>query len=499
LTLREIVLKKATRPGQVEHDAFDGPGRSPIRSQEEAGLDRWWIPHLGNGHGPVYKALATAITDAVRSGALSGGDRLPPHRLMAEQLGVDVATVTRAYREAHRAGLLEATVGRGTFIRRDAALVHQRHSKQAMVDLSMNLPPLPAEAAFGQMLRTGIDRLLRDGDLSSLMTYHGNTANVTERRAGASWLRPCLGMVEPHRVLVAPGAQSALLAVINAYACPGDIVLCERLTYPGLKALAAQLGIILAGVQTDEEGLLPDALERSCRELQPRLIYCTPTIQNPTTSTMSLTRRQAVVDIARAYGVPILEDDAYGLLPATPLPALAQLAPDLVFYVATTAKTLSPGLRLAHLVAPGREESERLTTSLRGMVQMSSGLLGALVAGWIESGDAHAMLSAIRTESAARQEIARETLTDASFSAHPQGPHLWLRLPPGWTSRQFVRYARAEQLALVPADQFLVEAVEDAPAVRVALGAAASRDRLREQLRRLNGFLGRSPPPPIFS
>ena len=88
-----------------------------------------------------------------------------------------------------------------------------------------------------------------------------------------------------------PGAQIAMLAVLTTLARPGDVILSERITYPGIKALAAQLGLILHGVACDAEGLLPDSLDEACRRLRPRLLYCNPTIQNPTTVTISPRRR----------------------------------------------------------------------------------------------------------------------------------------------------------------------------------------------------------------
>jgi DNA-binding transcriptional MocR family regulator len=452
-----------------------------------------WTPSLSGRAGPRYQALADSIAEAVRDGTLAAGDRLAPHRVMARRLGFDLATVTRAYAEGQRAGLLEATVGRGTFVRTDAPMVQQRGLKHAAIDLSMNLPPFPINSALQTMLQQGLTRLLRENDLGTLMTYHWDTGNSEERRAGAAWLKPCLGRIEPQRVLVCPGAQSAMLTVLTCLARPGEVVLCESLTYPGIRGLAAQLGITLAGVATDSEGFLPEELERACHEMQPRLIYCTPTIQNPTTATMSLERRDAVTAIARAYQVPILEDDAYGLFPSIPMPALAQIAPDLVFYVATTAKSLSPGLRMAYLVAPGRVQTDRLSAGLRGMVQMSSGLLSGLVTRWIQSGEAASLLASVREESTIRQAMARMVLGTESIQAHPEGPHLWLQLPPSWRAAEFASYARRDGLAIVPSEIFRVDGPET-NAVRLALGVARSREQLLVGLQGLREIMQRPIP-----
>ncbi len=343
------------------------------------------------------------------------------------------------------------------------------------------------------MIQQGFARLLREQDLSTLMTYHWDTGSSQERRAGAAWLQPVLGRIEAPRVLVAPGAQSAMLAVVTSLIRPGELMLTEQLTYPGIRAMAAQLGVTLAGVATDGEGFLPEELDRACHDLKPRLIYCTPTIQNPTTATMSMARRRAVVEVARAHGVPILEDDAYGLFPAQKLPALASLAPELVFYVATTAKTLAPGLRVAYLIAPVSAQADRLTAALRGTAQMSSGLLTGLVTSWILGGEAQAMLDAIRSEARARQSLAASILKGDHIAAHPDGLHLWMGIPPAWQPIEFVAYARRQGLALVTDDVFRVEG-RSPRSVRIALGAAATRSDLRQSLEGLQALYGRPVP-----
>ena len=130
--------------------------------------------------------------------------------------------------------------------------------------------------------------------------------------------------------------------------------MAEALTYPGIRSVAAHLRVNLAAVAMDQEGLIPQSFEDACLRTKPKALYCTPTLQNPTTATLSTARRHAIVDIARRYQVPIIEDDAYGALPVAPLPPLASLAPELVYHIAGLAKCVAPALRIAYLVAPER-------------------------------------------------------------------------------------------------------------------------------------------------
>ena len=434
-----------------------------------------WCPVLPAAGRPIYLAIADALAADLESGRLGDGDRLPTQRALAGALGVDLTTVTKAYAEARRRGLIEATVGRGSFARAPAG------RPGLVVDLTMNLPPQPAAARLAERLADGIAALLRRPDGGALLTYRPSGGDEAERLAGARWVRPQLGEVAPSRVLACAGAQHALAALMSTLLRPGELLLTEATTYPNLRGLANHLGLRLQGLPLDGEGLLPDAVDRACRQGRARLLYCLPTIHNPTTATMSPQRRAALAEVALRHGLRIVEDDAYAALPATPLPALAALAPGLVYYVATLAKTVTPGLRLAFLVAPDEAEADRLAMGLRVTGLMAPPLLAALGAGWIVDGTADAIVAAIRDEAAARQALARRILPAEAISAHPEGYHLWLRLPAGWNQVDLVGEMRGRGVVMAASDAFAVGGTAPA-AVRLALGAAADRQRLAASL-----------------
>jgi DNA-binding transcriptional MocR family regulator len=428
----------------------------------------------------------------VARGALRPGDRLPTHRALADALEVDLTTVTRAYAEARRRGLIDGTVGRGTFVRGAAPAPEPEPDDAAPIDLTMNLPPLPAEPSLARLLPAGLAALLDGPARADLLTYRVG-AGLAERRAAAAWLAPTLGAVAPERVVVSPGAQPALLAVLGLVAGPGATVLTDPLTYPGLRAAAAQHGVRLVGVAGDRDGMLPDALDAACDQHQPAALYAVPTIHNPTTATMPPTRRERIAAVARKRGLAIIEDDAYGLLPTERAPALAASAPDITWHVATTSKLLSPTLRVAYTVAPDEARAARLAAALRANTFMASPLLAGLVAAWLRDGTAGRILAAIQAESVVRQTMARDLLPAGSFDAHPEGLHVWLRLPARWGRHDFVAQARQRGLAVVPSDAFAVG--DDAPdAVRVALGAAPNHAALRAALRALAALLAQPGP-----
>jgi DNA-binding transcriptional MocR family regulator len=448
-----------------------------------------WVADISNGAGPRYLAIANAIGAALDRGALAAGDRLPPHRALAAALGVDLTTVTRAYAEARRRGLLDSAVGRGTFVRQAPG----DEVAQISVDMSMNIPPAPADVSLRELLRDGLARTLRGADVATLMAYRAGAGTREERAAGAAWLAPTCGALPAGRVLIASGAQSAMLAVASTLLQRGDAVATEAMTYPGFRALAQHMGVVMEGVECDAEGMLPGALEALCRSKRLRALYCTPSIQNPSTATMGRARRADIIAVARRHELPIIEDAAYDLYPREHLPALAALAPELVYHVATTAKSLCPGLRLAYIALPEGAQAA-VTAAIRATSMMASPLIVGLVTGWIRDGTAAAILDGIRVEAVARQALAASILPRELVAANPEGLHLWLRLPEAWPGAEFVTYLRTQGLALVPADAFATSANHPAPnAVRVALGVAADHGRLESALRALASALKAAP------
>lgn len=457
-----------------------------------------WLPTLSDRAGPAYQRILDALVADIAAGRLRRGQQLPTHRALAKALGIDVTTVTRAYREAQSRGLTEARVGQGTFI---ADAPHRTGATPTRVpthpdfDLSMNLPPHPPEADLEGRIARGIAALEREHGFSAYLNYAESGGSLRDRGVAADWLRPRIAEANADRLAICPGTQAALCATLLALTAPGDVMLTDRLTYPGIKAAAAHARVRLVGVAMDEHGMAPDALRIAIGRHAPKLLYLVPTIQNPTTATMPPSRRAEIAEIVAAHDLTLIEDDAYGLLAPEHIP-FATLIPARTIYAASLSKCISPGLRVAFLVAPDAAANAHITSALRAMLQMPVPLISALVTRWLADGSAGAMIAAVRDEAIQRQKMATRALAGATFAANRNGHHLWLEVPPAWNRAEFAQYARANGLAAVASDAFTVaDESEAAPqAVRLALGAARTRGELSHALDRLASAL-RLPPP----
>lgn len=337
----------------------------------------------------------------------------------------------------------------------------------------------------------GISDLEAGGGLGLLLRYQEAGGAAADRAAGSRWLAARLSGIAWDRILVCPGAQGALLALAGVLVGVGETMCAEALTYPGMRSLAAHFRIRLAEVAMDGDGIEPDAFDRVCATEKPKALYCTPTLHNPTTATMSLARRKAIVAIARRWQVPIIEDDAYGALPNAPLPPLAALAPELVYHVAGLAKCLAPALRIAYLVLPNARAAARLAGAIRATASMASPLTAAIATRWIDDGTADAVVAAIREEPAARQAIAAKILPPGIAVANPEGFHLWLALAAPWTRSEFVARLRSAGIGVVASDAFALASPPEA--VRLGLGAAPTHQTLIQSLQIVADLLAQSP------
>lgn len=441
------------------------------RVKYDTSLMTIWSPRLPETPEPIYARIADALERDVRAGLLMSGSQLPTHRHLARELGITPVTVTRAYAEAARRGLVESSTGRGTFVRsarRDANAT----TISEEIDLFTNIVNTPVPVPSRAML-----------DRAALMltssTYAYGCGSERHRTAGATWIATGIGRrTDPSRVIVTSGTQHALFLAFAATTRPGDTILTESVTYHGAKSVASLLGIRLEGVPLDRSGLLPDAFERACRGRGPKVLYTIPTLHNPTGTVMPDKRRREIALIAEKHGVTIIEDDVCGfLLDKTP-PAIASFAPDRTIFITGLGKAIAPAMRVGYLTAP-EALLQRAQSALAASILLTSPILAEMAATWIEDGTASRIAEQKRTEALLRNRAARRVLAQAS--GDPRSSHLWVELPRRCTLDAFLEESRRRRVRVAGASSFAVS--DDIPrAYRISIGAPASIAELENAL-----------------
>ncbi|MGY3235271.1 MULTISPECIES: aminotransferase-like domain-containing protein [unclassified Bradyrhizobium] len=444
-----------------------------------------WTPTISELSGPRYQRIVAAMEADIAAGRLMRGQQLPTQRALAKALGVDLTTVTRAYTEARRRGIMEARVGQGSFVSETSARRAIDLPHPVAIDLSMNVPPHPLEARLDERIITGFEAIRAQSGLTAFLNYQPPGGSAHEREVAVRWMRTRVPHAHADKLVIFPGAQTILFNLLACLARPGDVVLTEALTFPGIKAAAAQLGVKLVSVAMDDGGILPDALAKACRTHKPKAVYLIPTLHNPTTATLAPDRRNAIARIIRDADVVLIEDDAYGLLDRSASP-IANLIPERTYLATTLSKCIAPALRVAYLLTPDSGAQLLMRGYLQATVQMPAPLMVALVTHWLESGVADHIITAIRNEAVGRQQLAQRALKEFRFRANPAAHHLWLHLPEG--RHDVPAHLLRNGLAIVGGDAFTVEGTSP-HAARVSLGAARNRSELSEALRILVGAL----------
>lgn len=445
-----------------------------------------WKPRLIESARMKYLGIVEALEEDTRFGRVTRGERLPAQRAIAEALCVDLTTVTRAFNEARRRGLVTAQAGRGTFI--SEAIEGEPHEQRPLLDLSMNIPSQPSDIDFRKIFPQGVAGVLSSPKGLLHLHYQESTGAEPDRLAAAAWLTPRIQGATSDRIVVTGGAQCALFAICELILVRGDIVATGAMTYPGLKAAAVHKGLALEPIDMDDQGIIPDAFEKVCRDRAPKLLYVVPSIDNPTTATLSEERRQALVVVARKHGVAIIEDDPYAPLRNERIISIAELAPDITWHIATLSKCATPALRVAYVVTPTVTKALRLASVLRATILMAPPLMSALASRWISDGTLSEITRSIRDENAARQELAASILKGLDYTADPHGHHLWLRLPQHWRAADFAEHADRAGVSIVPASAFATVA-HPIEAVRISLGVAPDRGDLEDGLNQLASLI----------
>jgi len=441
-------------------------------------------------------ALHRALRDAVRAGQLAPGQRLPTVRDLAWKLGATPGTVSRAYQMATQEGLLAATVGRGTFVSTTTPRLGPTQALFAdrdpvgmtnLVDLrSPQLPDVGQSAAFGAVMHRMPESMSAD-----CVNYPSQRAEGPLRAAICGWLEDrVLGPVSADDIALCHGGQNAINLIFMC-CLRGDrpAILCEDLAYPGFRHAARLSRAEVVGVEMDQHGIIPDALEAACRRHNPQILCLTPEAQNPTAARMPEARRAQIAAIARAHDLQIIEDDCYSIAQSG-WPAIRALAPERTWYVGSFSKSISAALRFGYIACPlGMGHTMRLTAqhSFFAMAQPISDLCLDL----LTSGVAYDLRRKVQAEFTDRLQMIVNALGAHDLVWQPGLPFVWLRLPSGWRVSTFARMAEAEGVLVRSADEYALVHGRSPNAMRLAIAGGIPRARLAGALDRLALLLAR--------
>ncbi|MBO5960160.1 MAG: PLP-dependent aminotransferase family protein [Lentisphaeria bacterium] len=343
-----------------------------------------WSPEKERLTRPFYLSLANCLEEDIRSGKLAPGTRLPPQRELADYLGINFTTITRAYDLCKERSLIYGVTGRGSFV---ASLPGTPKNREQTIELGI-------VNGFDTVSRTVIEaaeNVLRKGYLDQLFNYAEPAGHLHQRAAGVRWMERLGVKTDIAHTAVFSGAQNVISAALLSLFKLGDRIATDEFTYSNLIGTARLAHIPLVPIPGDSGGMRPDKLEEACRKKKINGIFLMPDCANPTTIFLSEERKNALAAVIRKYNLVLIEDD-YGGMRRTPpeLPLFARL-PEQTVYICGSTRNVCSGLRVTFAAFP-EQFREKLLSGLFHLNIKTSSIDAEIMTELIMSGKAEQIL-----------------------------------------------------------------------------------------------------------
>lgn len=446
-----------------------------------------WRPQNLNTDRTLYIAVADEIEHDIRQGILKPGDKMPPQRSLAKIIGVNLTTISRAYKEAEKRGLISGAIGSGTFVSakdgRGATLPDVQQAGGSLIELGL----VGALKGFDFDLAPLLKAVAESGSLESLLDYTPSQGLPVHRQTAAAWVSRFGVRAEAEDMVICAGAMHAINCCLLGLFEPGDRIAVDALTFAGFKAAAQMARIKLEPVAMDEEGMIPENLESLCKRGGIKGIYLMPNMQNPTASSLSQHRKQAIADMIRHYGLILIEDDIYSFTSNHPT-SLTSLVPEQGIYISGISKVFFPGLRIAFAAVPERYRLA-FTQAVVNTIWMAPPLNAELICRCIRSGMTEEIIRNKRKIITQRMAIAQSALAGFTVQSAANGLFLWLHLPSDWNCADFENVARSRGVSVISAYKFHVGNTLPPNGVRISVSSVRSDEELKRGLTILVGIL----------
>lgn len=403
-----------------------------------------WCPCIGNSHKAKYIVIADDLETGIRNGTVLPGEKLPPQRELAEMLSVNLTTVSRAYREAERRGLVKGVVGRGTFVSAGVTKTLEQPKSAMFRAGEIEMGVVFSLNHLEPTLEEGLSNVSAQQDLSEFRCYSEPAGLPDHLAVGAQWVGQFGFVVGIDQVVATAGAQHALTCTLMACFKPGDTIAVDCITYSGLKNLAAMMNIRLAPIEMDSDGMRPERLHAACQSHLIKGLYLMPAFHNPTGTTMSVKRRQELLRIIEEYRLLLIEDDPYYFLASTMQPAMSSFVPEQSVFISSFSKILHAGLRVAFVVC-SRQLRERIAAAVYNTIWMAPALNMAIICKAIVGGVVEQVINDKIAEAIKRNHVAWAMLPFPEDRAPGKGFYIWYQLPESWSGYAFEAHARSRE------------------------------------------------------
>lgn len=452
-------------------------------------MNTMWKPDPNKLTSPKYLSIAMALEQDIQTGRLVEGDKLPPQRELAYQLGVTLGTITRAYAEAERRKLVRGETGRGTFVAKTANV----HSPLMLMpntegiqsyDLARNLGLAHLNPDLGQMLR----ELSYDPLVNSLNEYGPSEGTFYHREIGAQFLSEFYGApANASQTLVTCGAQHGIQIAMLAMFNRGDAIAVDEMIYPPILSVLPALGLQIVPIEAerDENGhmgaMSAEALEDACTKHDIRGVFLIPNAQNPTTHTLSNAERQRLATVIEKHNLTVIEDDPYTPFISSKQKSFLELVPENTVLIGSPSKVMSAGLRTGYIHVPSNVKTA-FANAIGESTWMAAPLNVEIVSRWITGGELQETLQRKREVLRQRYQYIKEVFPDNTLQGGEEKLFTWLQLPQQQSAELVAQAALLRGVEVLSHRNFQAMPRTDINALRVSLSTIAHHKHFEEAI-----------------
>ena len=447
---------------------------------DKYGNEITWIPVIKGKKTPLYISIANCLEEDIKKGILEGGNKLPPQRVIANYIGINLSTVTRAYKLCEEKGLIKGVTGKGTFVSCNAGIPQNLLTNRDDLNIIEMGTVLPLYEA-NELIKSYLIEINQNIDYNSLLKYVPPEGDIKHRYIASKWLKHFSMDCSPEQIIITSGTQNALSVLLISLFDKGDRIIVDEYTYTGFVSLANFFGIILIPIKTNDDGINIDELKITCKRETIKGIYLIPDCHNPTTAILIKEKRVEIAKIILDNNLLLIEDSPYGFTLQNKIIPISHYLPDNSFYIAGISKSINPTFRLSYIVSP-QKYLKKLINGVNNLIWMASPLNAEIVSQLQNSSKYDVIVASKILRMKERNSLVNDILSD--YHLIPNGTSLfrYLILPKAISDKDIESSCLEKGVQIFSSKRFLVSTHPNKNAIRLSISGPKDIEELRKGL-----------------
>jgi len=438
-----------------------------------------WIPNFEEKKEPIYISIAHCLEEDIKTGKLEGGFKLPPQRVIANFLGINHSTVTRAYKLCEEKGLIKGVTGKGTFVHFHAGMPQNLLTDYNLniIEMGMVLPLYEVNEIIESFLKDAYQNI----DYDSILKYAPPEGHVKHRYIASKWLSRFYLDCSPEQIIITAGTQNALSVILVSLFDKGDRIIVDEYTYTGFISLSKLLGIILVPVKTNEDGIDIDELKITLKRESIKGIYLIPDCHNPTTATLSNKNRRLIAQIIENNNLLLIEDSPFSFTVQSNLKPISHYLPDNSIYIAGTSKSINPTFRISYIASP-QKYARQLSHGVNNLTWMASPLNAEIISQLLNSLKYDEFIKVKISKMKERNQLVDDILHDYHLIPNQTSLFRYLILPEAISDKNIELTCLEKGVQIFSSKRFSISTHPNQNAIRLSISGPKDIKELRRGL-----------------